>query len=98
MQSDSILRITHTYILTRCLCVDPSSLRFDCLDRDGSGEIDCSELSHPLLCTGLARSALEVGYLVSETRLGVRCPRISVDTSSDSSIMTGTAKVFRAFF
>ncbi|CAN0506186.1 unnamed protein product, partial [Ectocarpus sp. 8 AP-2014] len=37
---------------------------FDCLDKDGSGEIDSSELSHPLLCTGLARSALEVGRLV----------------------------------
>lgn len=42
-----------------------SCRRFDCLDKDGSGEIDSSELSHPLLCTGLARSALEVGHLVS---------------------------------
>ncbi|CAM9308464.1 unnamed protein product [Ectocarpus fasciculatus] len=39
---------------------------FDCLDKDGSGEIDSSELSHPLLCTGLARSALEVGRLVRQ--------------------------------
>eukprot|EP00903_Cladosiphon_okamuranus_P020045 g18412.t1 len=39
---------------------------FDCLDKDGSGEIDSSELSHPLLCTGLARSALEVGHLVRQ--------------------------------
>ncbi|CAM9388486.1 unnamed protein product [Ectocarpus sp. 12 AP-2014] len=39
---------------------------FDCLDKDGSGEIDSSELSRPLLCTGLARSALEVGRLVRQ--------------------------------
>jgi len=45
--------------------------RFDCLDKDGSGEIDSSELSHPLLCTGLARSALEVGHLVRCTRCTV---------------------------
>eukprot|EP00904_Undaria_pinnatifida_P002206 jgi/Undpi1/11987/HiC_scaffold_4.g01686.m1 len=39
---------------------------FDSLDRDGSGEIDCSELSHPLLSTGIARSAVEVEKLVRE--------------------------------
>lgn len=38
--------------------------RFDRLDRDGSGEIDCRELSHPLLSTGLARSPEEVADLV----------------------------------
>lgn len=38
--------------------------RFDSLDRDGSGEIDSSELAHPLLSTGLARSSQEVADLV----------------------------------
>ncbi|CAM9944254.1 unnamed protein product [Discosporangium mesarthrocarpum] len=34
------------------------------MDKDGSGEIDATELAHPLLSTGIARSSEEVQQLV----------------------------------
>lgn len=51
-------------LLARVFCRSLSPARFDTLDKDGSGEIDATELFAPLLSTGLARSAAEVERMV----------------------------------